>query len=186
MSVTTPECTRDAGQAPSSAPLRYVAGSALEREWTGIAPSEGDLVRLLASLPRRPVPQPNDLAGPPTPCESITISEPTDGSPPAGPRGAGEGVACGNRECDVVHSDCRNLQLRKGMIGGEREMQQDIQGAQIFVALMLAAAAALFSVPGRTDSPFADIQWLLASSAAAEFDAISGSVSEDPGETIPP
>jgi hypothetical protein len=72
------------------------------------------------------------------------------------------------------------------MIGGEREMHEDIQSAQIFVALMLAAAAALLSIPGRTGSPYADIQWLLVSSAAAEFDAISGGIAADPAETIPP
>lgn len=65
-------------------------------------------------------------------------------------------------------------------------MREDIQGVQIFVALILAAAAALLSIPGRTDSPYADIQWLLASSAAAELDTISGSIAEHPDEVIPP
>jgi hypothetical protein len=64
-------------------------------------------------------------------------------------------------------------------------MHEGIMSAQILVVLMLAAAAALLSIPGRTRSPCADIQWLLASSAAAEFDAISGSVTENPAEVIP-
>lgn len=51
-------------------------------------------------------------------------------------------------------------------------MHEDIQGVQIFVALMLAATAVLLSIPGGTGSPYADIQWALVSSAAAEFDAI--------------
>jgi hypothetical protein len=71
------------------------------------------------------------------------------------------------------------------MIDGEPEMHEDIQNAQIFVALMLAAASALLSIPGRTGSPYADIQWLLARSAAAEFDAISDGITGDPADTIP-
>ncbi len=35
-------------------------------------------------------------------------------------------------------------------------MRQDIQGAQIFVALMLAATAALFSIADRTGCRYAD------------------------------
>ena len=54
----------------------------------------------------------------------------------------------------------------------ERKMHEDIQGVQIFVALMLAATAVLLSIPGGTGSPYADIQWALVSSAAADFDAI--------------
>ncbi len=68
----------------------------------------------------------------------------------------------------------------------ERETCKDIQGAQIFIALMLAAAAALLSIPGQTGSPYPDIQGLLGSGAAAEFDAISGSIAEHPAEMIPP
>jgi hypothetical protein len=64
-------------------------------------------------------------------------------------------------------------------------MGEGIVGAQVFVALTLAAAAALLSIPGRTDSPYADIQWFLASSADAEFDAISGSITDNPAETMP-
>jgi hypothetical protein len=71
--------------------------------------------------------------------------------------------------------------------GREREMGEVVLGGQIFVSLMLAAATALFSIPGQTGSSYADIQWLLGSSpAAAEFDAISASIAEHPGEMIPP
>jgi hypothetical protein len=68
----------------------------------------------------------------------------------------------------------------------ERETGEIIQRGQIFVALMLAAAAALLSIPGRTGSPYSDIQWLLGTAGAAEFDAISGSIAEHPTEMIPP
>ena len=64
-------------------------------------------------------------------------------------------------------------------------MREGILGAQIFVTLMLAATAALLSIPGRTGSPYADIQWLLASSAAAEFDAINGSITDNSADMMP-
>jgi hypothetical protein len=68
----------------------------------------------------------------------------------------------------------------------EQEMREVVLGGQIVVALMLAAAAALLSIPGRAGSPYPDIQWLLASNVAPEMDAISGSIAEHPTEMIPP
>ncbi len=64
-------------------------------------------------------------------------------------------------------------------------MREGILGAQIFVVLMLAAIAALLSIPGRTGSPYADIRWLLARSAAAEFDAINDSITDNPTGMMP-
>jgi hypothetical protein len=68
----------------------------------------------------------------------------------------------------------------------ERETREYTQGAQIFVALILAAGAALLSIPGQTGSPYPDIQRLLGSRTAAAFDAIGGSIAEHPAEMIPP
>lgn len=64
-------------------------------------------------------------------------------------------------------------------------MRERILGAQIFAALMLAATAALLSISGRTGRPYADIQWLLTRSAAAEFDAINGSTTDNPADMMP-
>jgi hypothetical protein len=54
------------------------------------------------------------------------------------------------------------------------------------VAVMLAAAAALLSIPGRTGNSYPDIQRLLASNVAPAMDALSGSIAEHPAEMIPP
>jgi hypothetical protein len=54
------------------------------------------------------------------------------------------------------------------------------------VAVMLAAAVALLSFPGRTSSPYPDIQRLLTSNIAPAMDAISGSIAAHPAEMIPP
>jgi hypothetical protein len=54
------------------------------------------------------------------------------------------------------------------------------------VAVMLAAAAALLSITGRTGNPYPDIQRLLESNVAPAMDALSGSIAEHPAEMIPP
>ena len=57
--------------------------------------------------------------------------------------------------------------------------------AQIFAALILAAAAALLSVPGRAGSLYPDVQWFLTSVVPA-IGAISTSIAEHPAAMIPP
>lgn len=59
-------------------------------------------------------------------------------------------------------------------------------GAQIFAALILAAAAALLSVPGRASSLYPDVQWFLTSGVVPAIGAISSSIAEYPAAMIPP
>jgi hypothetical protein len=66
---------------------------------------------------------------------------------------------------------------------GDKRLRRLGPGGSIIVALTLAAAAALLSIPGRTGP---DIQWLRASSVVPAIEAISGGIAEHPAEMIPP
>lgn len=65
-------------------------------------------------------------------------------------------------------------------------MRGQLAGSPVYVALLLAGAAALLSAQGsRTDFDDA-LRSLMVTTIAPEMSAIAGAISEDPATMIPP
>ena len=65
-------------------------------------------------------------------------------------------------------------------------MQRQLAGIQVYVALLLAGAAALFSAQGsRADFDDA-LRSLIVTTIAPEMNAIAGAIGEHPTAMIPP
>ncbi len=55
-----------------------------------------------------------------------------------------------------------------------------------YIALTLAAMAAILSMPGRADATYQKLQWLLQASALPEAAAIAGAIGERPDALLSP
>ena len=65
-------------------------------------------------------------------------------------------------------------------------MRGQLAGSQVYIALLLAGAAALISPQGsRTDFDSA-LRSLMVTTVAPELRAMAGAIGEDPTATIPP
>lgn len=65
-------------------------------------------------------------------------------------------------------------------------MASESGNCSTYIALALAAATAIVSLPGQADATYQALQWMLSANAAPEAAALAGAIGAKPEALLPP
>jgi hypothetical protein len=96
-------------------------------------------------------------------------------------------ILCGSfySSCEASHRQTANAST--GLARRRLTKERAVSGnCSTYIALTLAAMAAIMSAPGQTREMFKELPGLLVSSAAPEAAALAGAIGERPEAVLPP